>query len=110
MRTKIPLWLLVCALAACDTVPLIEQPLQLLGDPAQAGSGSYTLAISPDTKHVNVTGGEVVNFNVDGKIFAWHFFVPYAVTQIDLKRVAPPGMLNRSVFAYVAPDPRYIKY
>jgi hypothetical protein len=47
---------------------------------------------------------------VDGKIFAWHFFVPYAVTQIDLKRVAPPGMLNRSVFAYVAPDPRYIKY
>jgi hypothetical protein len=65
------------------------------------------LTITPQTRHVNVIGGEIIDFKVGDKAFAWHFFVASTVSTFDLKRVAPPGILEHSVIAYVAPDPRY---
>lgn len=98
--------MVLAVLAGCAS-PASELPLDLLGNPATVGTGVRTLVITPQTKHVNVTGGEVIDFKVGEKAFAWHFFVAPTVTAFDLKRVAPPGMLDRSVIAYVAPDPRY---
>lgn len=68
----------------------------------------YTLSIGPDTYYVNVEGGEVVRFIADGKPFIWHFMVAQSVDHFDLMEVAPHGVLDHSVIAYVKPDPRYI--
>lgn len=81
--------------------------LDLLGEAAPAYAASRTIAITPETRHVNVEGGETVNFIVGSKNFAWNFFVGSSVTSFDLKRVAPPGLLSHSVIAYISPDPRY---
>ncbi len=84
-----------------------EPALDLLGSPATVGTGVRSIVITPQTEHVNVTGGEIIDFKVGDKAFAWHFFVASTVSYFDLKRVAPPGILDRSVIAYVKPDPRY---
>ena len=85
-----------------------EPPLSLLGDPAPDTAAAQTIEIRPDTKWVNVTGGDIVKFVVGQKSFAWAFNVGTGVSRFDLSRVAPPGMLERPVFVYLEPDPRYI--
>lgn len=101
--------ILTLVISGCASIGTAEPPLHLLGMGAQAETGSRTIVIGPNTTHVNVEGGEIVDFIVDGKQFAWHFFVPDTIPAFDLKRVAPPGMLDRSVMAYLSPDPRYIR-
>jgi hypothetical protein len=82
--------------------------IDLLGDPAPVSAAAYTIVITPDTKWLNVTGGDVVKFVAGDKSFAWAFNVAFGVSSFDLNRVAPPGILGRTVRVYVAPDPRYI--
>lgn len=83
-------------------------PVKLLGDPAPDAAATQSIEIRPDTKWVNVTGGDIVKFVVGGQSFAWAFNVGTGVSHFDLSRVAPPGVLGRPVFVYLAPDPRYI--
>ena len=77
----------------------------LLGDPAPPETATRTIAILPGTRYVNVTGGEVVRFTVGDKSFAWNF--SGRPSSFDLSVVAPPGVLDRKVMAYVAPNPLY---
>ncbi|MEC4718521.1 CzcE family metal-binding protein [Noviherbaspirillum sp. CPCC 100848] len=93
---------------ASPVASALETPVKLLGDPAPPEAAQYAIAITPATRWVNVIGGEIVRFDVGGKSFAWSFTGATSISAFDLKRVAPPGMLERSVMAYVAPDPRYI--
>lgn len=86
----------------------IEYPIAFLGDPAPLNAATETRAIRPDTKWVNVTGGDTVRFDIGEKSFAWTFNVARGITTFDLRRVAPSGMLDHRVDAYVAPDPKYI--
>ena len=79
--------------------------ITLLGDPASPASASRTIAIYPDTRYVNVTGGEVVKFTVGDKSFAWNF--NGRPTSFDLNAVAPPGVMDHKVKAYIAPNPLY---
>lgn len=97
----------VAVLCACAQFNA-EPALSFLGDPAPDAAATQTIEIRPDTKWVNVTGGEIVKFVVDGKSFSWAFNVGTGVSRFDLSRVAPPGVLSRPVFVYLAPDPRYI--
>ena len=39
--------------------------------------------------------------------FAWTFQVSPIVSIVDLKRVAPPGVLKHEVLVTIAPAPRY---
>lgn len=89
------------ATAAGAKDPLID----LLGSPASPASAKRTIAINPGTKYVNVTGGEIVQFTVDGKAFAWNF--NGRPNSFDLARIAPAGMLDHKITAYVAPNPMY---
>ena len=50
-------------------------------------------------------GGEVINFDIAGKTFAWNF--DGAVSSFKLNRIAPQGLLDHVVVAYVAPNPLY---
>lgn len=92
-------------LAACATR---TSYVDLYGGPAPVSEAQRTIVIRPDTKHVNIEGGEVVRFVAGDKEFAWNFFVASSVRSFDLNEVAPPGVLDHRVRAYVSPDPRYI--
>lgn len=81
--------------------------LDLLGNAAPSNAATRTIVITPETKWVNVEGGEIINFIVGNKSFGWDFFVGFTVSSFDLQLVAPPGILNRRIMAYVSPDPRY---
>jgi hypothetical protein len=81
----------------------------LLGDPAPAAAAANrTIKITPDTTHVNVEGGQIVRFDIDGKTFSWDFNGPETAGSFDLNRVAPPGLLDHPVKVYVSPTPTYV--
>jgi hypothetical protein len=92
-------------LTACAT-PASRDP-RLYGDLAPPASAQRTIVIHPDTRHVNVEGGEIVRFVAGDKEFAWNFFVAAAINSFYLNEVAPPGILDHPVRAYVTPDPKY---
>jgi hypothetical protein len=80
----------------------------LLGAPGAYAPGLSTVTITPATRWVNVTGGETVRFVSGARSFTWNFQVGVTVTRFDLNQVAPPGMLERPVMVYVAPNPLYL--
>jgi hypothetical protein len=79
----------------------------LLGDLSPPAAAQYTIVIRPDTKYVNIGGGDTVKFIAGNQTFTWIFNVGQTVASFDLNQIAPPGMLNHRVIAYVTPDPRY---
>ena len=91
--------------SAQDQVP--SKHLDLLGDPASVSAAQRTIVITPETKYVNVTGGEVVKFVVGEQSFAWHFDVAMTVSAFELNQVAPTGLLAQKVVTYITPDPMY---
>ncbi|WP_020656999.1 CzcE family metal-binding protein [Massilia niastensis] len=80
----------------------------LLGERAPEAAAARTIVITPDTKYVNVEGGETVRFVVGERAFAWNFNGSLIVDMVELNRVVPPDILNHKVRAFVAPDPRYL--
>ncbi len=83
-------------------------PVSLLGDPAPVTAATKIVIIQPDTAWTHVTGGDTVKFVVGDKSFAWVFNVGAGIGSFDLRRVAPPGVLDHQVIVNVAPDPRYL--
>jgi len=84
-----------------------DPALDLLGGPGSASMVTRTIVIKPEMSYVNVTGGEVIRFEVGDKSFVWNFNGQRS--SFDLARVAPPAMLDRKVTAYVAPNPMYLR-
>lgn len=107
MKPVFPCVLVVALLSAC-THRNVDWPVAFLGDPAPVTAATKTVVIRPDTRWVNVTGGDIVKFVVGDKSFAWAFNVATGVSHFELNRVAPPGVLAQRVEAYVAPDPKYL--
>lgn len=96
---------LVSLVTACaPRVPIVE----LYGQPAPVAAAQATIVITPVTRHVNVEGGQIIRFVVDGKEFAWNFNTASSISSFSLNAVAPVGMLNQPVRAYVSPDPKYM--
>lgn len=81
--------------------------VHLFGDPATDDYATRTIVITPDTCYINAEGGEVIRFVVGDRSFAWTFNVARTVKAFDLNDVAPPGLLQRRVRAYVSDDPKY---
>ena len=84
-----------------------DAALDLLGGPASPSMATRTIFIKPETNYVNVTGGEVIRFEVGNKSFVWNFNGQRS--SFDLARVAPPSLLDHKVTAYVAPNPMYLR-
>jgi hypothetical protein len=106
MKTIIPAVVaLTLSLSALSS--MAATPDELLGDTAPATAANRTITIAPDTKYVNVQGGQTVKFNVGGQTFTWDFDGPDTVWAFDLNRVTPPGLLDHTVTAYVSPNPLY---
>ena len=100
--------IMLCALAGGTALApaLAEQRIDLLGDAVAAPIGR-PVRIGAATRYVNVEGGEVIRFDVNGKSFSWSFSGPLAVTSFNLMRIAPPGTLDHDVMVYIAPNPNY---
>jgi len=94
--------------AAMPTSTAATDYRYLYGDPAPASAANYTIVIQPDTRYVNVQGGDTINFIVGDRQFAWTFNVARTVWAFDLNDVAPPGLLDHTVRAYISPDPKYM--
>jgi hypothetical protein len=77
-----------------------------VGAPGDSELLDRTITIGPNTKWVNVTGGETVRFvdTVSNKSFVWHFDAPNWET-FDLAQVAPDALAGQHVVAYVAQNP-----
>jgi hypothetical protein len=103
-----PAILALALLASCASRSTLSPSLDLLGEPAPPAAATQTIVISPDTRWVNVTGGDTVKFIVGDKEFAWNFSGAQSIPSFALNQIAPAGILNREVVAYVEIDPRYV--
>ncbi|MGK5033055.1 CzcE family metal-binding protein [Janthinobacterium sp. MDT1-19] len=77
------------------------------GSAAPAPSATCTITISSATKYVNVTQGDVVKFDVDGKTFTWQFDTLRTKASFDFSAIAPSGVNTHGVRVYVAANPIY---
>jgi len=82
-------------------------PRGLLGQAAAPQQAGRIVFIAPTTRYVNVTDGEVVTFLANGTSFTWNFDCPPGTSSFRLNRVAPAGVLDHIVTAYVAPNREY---
>jgi hypothetical protein len=109
MKTKLLVpAVLASALTLTAASSMAAIPVDLLGEPAPQAAAERTIAITPETKYVNVEGGQVVRFDVGGQTFTWDFDSAETVMSFDLNQVAPSGILDHPVTAYVAPNPLYL--
>jgi hypothetical protein len=96
---------------ACMTQAGQQPRIDLLGDPAPPQSATRTIAIDNNVLYVNVTGGEIIQFVVNGKAFAWNFDSAQPVAPFDLRLIAPPDIaLDHQVVVYVARNPLYVRH
>jgi hypothetical protein len=109
MKTKslIPA-VLALSLSLAGLSSMAATSSDLLGESASATSANRTITITPDTRYVNVEGGQIVNFDVGGKTFVWDFDGSTDFQSFDLNQVAPSGLLDHRVTAYVSPNPFYM--
>lgn len=79
------------------------------GAAAPAGArADQVVVITNATRHVNVTGGSTVRFVVGERSFSWNFQNGSAnVLPFDLQLIAPKGLLEHPVTAYVSDNPLY---
>jgi hypothetical protein len=95
----------VALLSACASQMAV---ISMFGDPIPPEGATQTVVITPETQYVNVVEGQAVKFVVNDKTFAWDFNGPSAGYAFDLAQVAPPGLLDHKVEAYVRPNPDYL--
>jgi type IV pilus biogenesis protein CpaD/CtpE len=111
MHTKLLLPVLTAmTLAAASTAALagaLQSDLRGKAVPAQAAV-DQVIVITEATRHINVTGGSTVRFVVGERSFSWNFQNGSAhVVPFDLQAIAPEGLLNHPVTAYVSDNPLY---
>lgn len=95
---------------SATSLPSIAQrnDVELYGSPAAPSMHARTIVIHPDTRYVNVRGGEVIRFVVGDQVFVWNFDVAQTVSTFELNEVAPAGLLDHPVQVYVAVNPRTV--
>jgi hypothetical protein len=68
------------------------------GEPAAADAAyDRTVVVTPQTKYINVTHGEIVNLKIGGKDVAWNFD-GMAGQSFDLAKIAPEADHNVRVY------------
>lgn len=66
-----------------------------------AGYAERTVVVGPETRYINVERGDLVKFVVGDKSFSWKFNAPTTISEVNMSEVAPAGMLNHEVKAYI---------
>lgn len=81
---------------------------KLLGDPGEPSPDTLTAVIKPERKSVNVMAGQTVRFVVGDKSFTWNFSGTRYTAPIDLRAIAPAGLIDRQVIIYIWNNPAYL--
>lgn len=63
--------------------------------------------VDASTRWINVTDGQTVRFDTDGKSFTFNFATWPGGQQVDLSTIAPKDMVVPNVRVYIAANPRY---
>jgi hypothetical protein len=105
-RTLFPLALLSVLLAGCANMQTTDVRTDFWGSPAPAAAATKTIVVTPETKFVNLIGGDIVRFVVGDKSFTWSFDGAYFPAAIDISKVSN-GLLQRPLMAYVEANPMY---
>jgi hypothetical protein len=74
------------------------------GAPAASGTAQKRIVIAADTKSVNVTDGEVVEFVLGERSYLWHFQTYSNVNTLALNQIIPAA---NGVKVYVSRNPLY---
>ena len=93
--------------SACTSLANSRDRIDLLGDPASLTAAERTVVITASTRYVTVIGGEKIKFLVGERAFAWNFDGITEGYRFNLNVVAPEGILDHTVLAYVRANPRY---
>jgi hypothetical protein len=113
MKTKLLLSVLGTTMLTLSSTAVIAyaatQPVSFRGTAASSGVAvDQVIVIKDTTRYVNVVGGSTVRFVVDERSFTWSFQNGSAhVIPFDLGSIAPQGLLNHPVTAYVSDNPLY---
>jgi hypothetical protein len=71
----------------------------LYGEPADASYAERTIVVTPQTKAINVTHGEVVKVKIGTQEFSWNF--DGLARPFELNKIAPEGALDHVVRVYI---------
>jgi hypothetical protein len=113
MKTKLLLSVVATAIVTFSSTAVIAyaatQPVSFRGNAAPAGIAvDQVIVVTDATRYVNVVGGSTVRFVVGEQSFIWSFQNGSAhVLPFDLATIAPQGLLNHPVTAYVSDNPLY---
>jgi len=84
-----------------------DKYLRLLGDPVPPSAyAPRVVVITPDTSKINITHFDTIKFISGNESFIWCFNGVSTLSEIDLNRVAPPGMLDHIVQVFIAKSPK----
>jgi hypothetical protein len=93
-------------LAGCADMRAPSERTDFWGSPAPAAAATKTIVVGPETRHVNLIGGDIVRFVVGDKSFTWSFDGAYFPAAVDISKVSN-GLLSRPLMAYVESNPMY---
>jgi hypothetical protein len=74
---------------------------QLLGSPVTTSSADRIVEIGPDTHDINVAHFDTIKFVAGAQSFSWNFDGANTISEIDLNKIAPPGMLDHTVRVFI---------
>jgi len=84
-----------------------DKYLRLLGDPVPPSSyAARVVVITPETTRINIVHFDTIKFVSGNESFIWCFNGVSTLSEIDLNRVAPPGMLDHLVQVFIAKSPK----
>lgn len=115
MKPLFPRLAVLTLSAASLLAEAAPSPSDLLGEPVQAPSleraitratAGRTIAITGETKWVNVEHLEVVRFVSNRREFTWFFDGVAQPGAFDLMQIAPAGFVDHGVTVYVSPSER----
>jgi hypothetical protein len=66
-----------------------------------------TIQVDASTRWANVTDGQTVRFDVDGKSFTFNFSGWPGAHAVDLAKIAPQDIAVPHILVYIAANPRY---
>jgi len=97
---------LLCSVTALPSVAA-DNDQNMLGRGESPATVDRTIVIEPGTTYVNVDRGDVVRFVVGNQSFAWCFNTPTTISEVNVNDIAPAGMINHVVKAYIKRIPIY---
>lgn len=109
LNSKLALGLLTTALLAASLPTHATTLSASAGSPIETGEVDREIAISAETRFVNVWHNERIRFvnAQNGQRMDWHFDMVRRSSVIEFQPVATALLDKQRLTVYVSPDPRY---